>query len=458
MRKFIGINAPFDESDTPCFVNFGITEGISILDYDAVIIYADNLCSEFTSEYYRDTYRGLLSLNENQTKAIITCYETLKEQIIESLKNGKYIYVLIGHNENCYIDTGRRSTSGTGRNATTTRIVEEFDSYGFLPIGVKTTETLGTSVTPCGNTEFSEFMKKIASLSCYQASIDQPSENQLAKAGDSEKTVSSYCDFEQGRIVFLPPPCLAHEFETEQDYELCSRRYLEELIALDEMIHCSTAEFELPSWATQITMPGELQLRKNLAANQETLANLKEEIEKQKEGITDLERYKLLLTSSGTQLEEIVQLVLGELGFILEETRPGRSDIIASYAGKPIVAEIKGLAKSAAEKNCAQLEKWAAEYFEEKGQPAKPLLIVNAFKGLPLDKRSQPVFPNQMLAYAMHRSHCLISTAQLLCLYVDTNDNPVKRNEAVEKMLSTVGVYNEYENPLAVLSYYPDKA
>ena len=64
---------------------------------------------------------------------------------------------------------------------------------------------------------------------------------------------------------------------------------------------------------------------------------------------------------------------------IKEATTKGRSDIIAKYGEVAIVAEIKGVTKSAAEKHAAQLEKWVAQYIEENEVSPKGMLIVNGF-------------------------------------------------------------------------------
>jgi len=245
----------------------------------------------------------------------------------------------------------------------------------------------------------------------------------LAKAGGSEKVIASYCDYENGKIVFLPPPLPPHEFEFDQDYQLCMSRYLRELVDLDEKLHTSFGDFELPDWAKDISLPGERRMRDTLAKHECALEELQVTIAKQKSDIKEIERYKLLITSTGTELEESVKHVLAEMGFRIEEAEPGRTDIIAAYGETAVVMEIKGLSKSAGEKHSAQLEKWASSFLAERGKPAKAILVVNGYRDLPLAERNEPVFPNQMLSYAMQRGHCLVPTTQLLCLYADTKSN-----------------------------------
>ena len=161
----------------------------------------------------------------------------------------------------------------------------------------------------------------------------------------------------------------------------------------------------------------------------------------------DIQKYKALVTESGSQLEDIVSDVLRELGFKLKETVTGRSDVIADYNSRGVVVEIKGLTGSAAEKHAAQLEKWVSEFIQDTKKVPKALLIVNAFSQTPISKRkTKKVFPDQMLRYCRAREQCLISTTQLLCLFIDIQNNPETKEEKICELLDTVGVYEKYPN------------
>ena len=76
----------------------------------------------------------------------------------------------------------------------------------------------------------------------------------------------------------------------------------------------------------------------------------------------------------------------------------------------------------------------------------KALLLVNGFCDTPLDERHEEVFPNQMLKYSESRGHILITTTQLLCLYVDSQRNPGCNDSRIRELLSTVGKYSRYQN------------
>ena len=143
-------------------------------------------------------------------------------------------------------------------------------------------------------------------------------------------------------------------------------------------------------------------------------------------------------------LDAFVKQVLAELGFTLLEAEKGRSDIVAKYGEDAIVAEVKGVTKSAAEKHAAQLEKWVSQYIEENEVSPKGMLIVNGFCDTPLNERLEDVFPQQMLKYCVARGHVLLTSTQLLCLYIEVCKNPTCKEERITELLSCIGKYERY--------------
>lgn len=122
----------------------------------------------------------------------------------------------------------------------------------------------------------------------------------------------------------------------------------------------------------------------------------------------------------------------------------GRDDLIIKYNEKIAVIEVKGVSKSAAEKHVTQLEKWVSEYHLKNEIKAKGILVINAFKDVPLSERKEKPFPDQMLPYSQKREHCLITGLQLLGLYLDCKNNPIKKEEIIEILFCTDGIFEQY--------------
>lgn len=74
----------------------------------------------------------------------------------------------------------------------------------------------------------------------------------------------------------------------------------------------------------------------------------------------------------------------------------------------------------------------------------KRMLIVNGFCDMPLNERLEDVFPQQMLKYCVSRGHVLLTSTQLLCLYIEVCKNPICKEERITELLSCVGKYERY--------------
>ncbi len=134
------------------------------------------------------------------------------------------------------------------------------------------------------------------------------------------------------------------------------------------------------------------------------------------------------------------------MGFSLLETEENRDDIIACYKSRELVVEIKGVKKSAAEKHTAQLEKWASLFYEKNGREPKAMLIVNGYSEIPVFSRGEDIFPNQMLDYCIKKGICLVSTIQLLCLFIDLKNDSENIDEKINDLLNTSGIYSRYKD------------
>lgn len=444
-QKILGINTCFESLNYDNFEEYPFSSHVSYLEYDAVLINADHidLCYEksSTSPYQN---KNLLSLKSSSQ--IVEDFSLIKEQLIELLKQGKNIYILMGYNDFCYIYTGEKQYSGTGKNRHTTNIVTPFDTYSFIPVDVHPTHVIGERMEWNSNQPYSDFFKKTINLSYYSSYFEIDNAKCLANITGSNKVVASVVEYENGKIFFMPQPYYEDEYENEADWQMAGYEYLQAIFELNSRLSSKLDDYIFPAWSNKVLILNEGMELEKLYKEQKNLEKILTKIEKQKEKIKQIQKYKMLLTASGTDLEEIVKSVLLELDFELFDLAKGRSDIIGRYNEINIVAEIKGVTKSAAEKHAAQLEKWVAQYIEENDEAPKPLLIVNGYCEMPIEKRTEDVFPHQMLKYAESREHALITTTQLLCLYIEIKQNPKCKDDRIMELLSCVGKYDRYQN------------
>lgn len=443
--KILGINTGFNSIDYDGFIKASFRDPTSFMDYDAILIDTSFLAQEY-GEAYPNTYQGKRMISKDESRRMEEEFLRTKMQIIDFLKQGKNVFVSMATNENCFIYTGKTEYSGTGKNARTTNIVTEFNVFSFLPIDINPTMVSGKDFNIVCQPPYSKFFQEIRDMVYYDAYFEVPKKSALLMVPNSDKAISAVFEVEQGKIIILPYPYDERFYKNKQEWNKAGKRYLKALFELNNILNSRADSYSLPLWSESIKLPNEeaeeLKLKKEL----EKLRKLENKINKHQELIKNIKRKKILVTASDTPLEEIVKETLQEMGFVLSQTEIGRSDIIASYNGIDVVAEVKGVSKSAAEKHAAQLEKWVAQFIEEREYSPRALLIVNGYCDIPLDKRMEDVFPQQMLKYCEAREHTLITTTQLLCLYIDIKNSPDCAEERIAEMLSCVGKYQRYQD------------
>ena len=443
LQKILGINTSFSDINYKGLSNDIFGSMTSFMDYDAVLIDTSYIADGYEADK-QSPFEGRRLLSKDSSAKIKRDFYRTKNQIIELLKQGKNVFVLMATNPKCFIHTGKTEYSGTGRNARGTNIVEIFDVFSFLPIEIKPTLVTGEKFNIVCNPPYSTFFQSVKNYVYYDAYFETSTNQALLTIPNTNKSISAVFEYENGKIIILPYPYTEENFNTEKDWKKFAKNYLDALCELNAALKACKTFYTLPSWTENVKILNEQEEEFKLAKEYKKLQSLEKRIEKQEENIRLIKQKKILLSATGTVLEEVVKETLQEIGFILRDTILGRSDVVASYKDISIVAEIKGVSKSAAEKHAAQLEKWVSQFIEENEKVPKPLLIVNGYCETPLMTRSQEIFPKQMLQYCESRGHALITTTQLLCLYIEIMNNPICAEERIAELLSCVGKYQRY--------------
>ena len=438
-KKIIGINTnyPIEITDKlPFFTQISFNETTSLYDYDAVLI---NSFIHFPGTIaQRYSLQQGLCINHEIAYQYANIFTNLRKQLKDLLIQGKNIYVIINQNDEYYYKYNNRR--------------HDFDILGYLPQTI-TYEVLKGKEFNIERTEpYCSFFSSLRDILSYKNVIQYDSIKKILTIKNTEKCIGGVCNYENGKIIFIP--ALKELSLQDQILKTINKGEYDEdsheiilLHAIQDLENKLSVELEdaLPEWTNDFDILNEAELKVEISKTKNEISTLQQKLENQTQSLHYIQEYKYLLTTSGKALEKIVNRVLNEIGFELFKTEDNRSDLIAKYNDIDIVAEIKGLTKSAAEKNSAQLEKWATEFFESTGKEPKSILIVNGYCELPLSKRKEAIFPNQMLKYAEKKEQCLISTYQLLQLLIDIKEHPCKTNDLINELLNTVGVYEKYK-------------
>lgn len=422
------------------FVDCGnFSSSTSFLDYDMIVIDFRYILDEYTSAL-NGTYLGHKSLSDNDSARLLEDIERRKMEIAEMLKLGRSIIVYTPYDTICYVDTGKRDYSGTGKNARTTRIVEDVNLLSILPTKIKMVKASGANIEFRGDESFAAFWKQNSKYLSFDAYFKENIGKPLFFIKGTDKAVGSYMNIDNGNLLIIPG------FIDDGDDDKKEYEFFKSLQKLVNEIKKSTGDFELPSWSKEYILPDEVKQKENIKKYENELKNLNNKISKQKKLIAKLEEHKILFTGDGKALEVQVGKVFNELGFQVSEGLPGRDDLILKFEDRVAVVEVKGVSKSAAEKHAAQLEKWVSNYYMLHEVEAKGILVINAYKNIPLKERTEDAYPNQMINYSEKRNHCLMTGIQLLNMYLYCTKNPERTKEVVNRIFDMSGLFTEFND------------
>jgi hypothetical protein len=207
--------------------------------------------------------------------------------------------------------------------------------------------------------------------------------------------------------------------------------------ALEQLSGASVAS--RPAWAAGYTTAHQRKLREDIVRQEKRIESARAKLSVMQQRREENEAIQQLFLGSGRALELEVRKVLELLGGTVTEPEPDREDWIVTFPEGEAVLEVKGLTKSAAEKNAAQLEKWVATRLESTGNRPKGILIVNTWREKPLDERTEADFPAQMIPYSTSREHCLVTGLQLFVIRAQVEADSNQAAHWRKALLETVG-------------------
>lgn len=312
-------------------------------------------------------------------------------------------------------------------------VLKDMPFHYFVPVPELSTDVReGKEINVLPSTPFSDLMEKYKDHFHYKSYFKGKPGKTIAETPHTRFPLAFWDD----NCVFLPSPTRTIK-EVEKEFFNDLKDTLIEL-------RSSIKQFALPEWTNTFHLLNETQIKKEILQHQSQIDELAVQLKEKESDLIDVIKYKYLFTSSGNELESVVKEVFIKIGFEVLQGEEYREDLVIKYGNNIAVVEIKGVSGSAAEKHAAQLEKWAAGYFEKTGVAPKPILIVNAFKDLPLDKRVDKPFPHQMLSYSKSRSHCLLTTLQLFGILNDILKDIERKDALIASIFSTSGLYEGF--------------
>ncbi|WP_411088834.1 hypothetical protein [Streptomyces sp. 061-3] len=441
----------------------------SIFEYDIVFWDAANTLETYALERGNPYYKGAPRLDSHSSVRIWEDILRRRKEFEEFLNMGRILVIFTAPPQQFYFDTGKRDTSGTGKNRHVTILLDSADlQEKAIPGTFEISAGQGRGVSPM-HSSFRSLWRTHRDRWCYRAVLDTYPGDPIAVVEGTNKCIGSIRQQEQGgMLVFLPDlegpdfpdnavtedvsggapsPEFATEVEVPEVFDPASSDLLEWVRSLRP----SSGE-AAPPWVHRLQFDDEKDASTRLMQLKEQIADLNRQVEDLEVEQNSFTEWKRLIYSQGDPLERQAIEAFKLLGFDAQAGPEGRADIMLRRGEAVAVVEVKGLSKSAAERNAAQLEKWVSGELAEGVPLVKGILVVNAWRDLPPDLRRDPAFPDQMIDFSTRRNHCLITGLQLLAIARTCMEYPERADSIAEEILQTVGVLPNWDSPQSIFA------
>ena len=424
-----------------------------MLDYDAVILDPVAFPAEY-SVAFPPMYQGRRCISDDESPRLLADMARRRKEIEEMLALGRTVLIFTPDESSCAVDTGDRRHSGTGRSRVTTTIVTTVRVVDLVPLKLVVADAEGSAISVSAGGPLVDFWKRVGKQTMYRAIIENGPGTSFLTLTGTTKSVGAAVTAEGGGHLYLVPVIAYPDDATLKSAASIDKNFVDAFI---ELVRAnSSTPLEVPDWYDSYVLPDEVLKRRALQESEHHIDSLLAERDELQLRLARAREPKRLIAATGTALEDAVRWAFHALGATTLSGRPARTDFVLECAAGVAVVEVKGLTKSAAEANAAQLEKWVSEYVEEHGTVPKAILVVNAYREVPPPDRD-PAFPPQMLPYAQRRGHCLMTGLQLLGAVRHALDDAERRRAVMQEIFQTDGVLQRFgdwgeflEGPAAV--------
>lgn len=419
----IGIDIPGHKSKYT-----SLKSKLCLLDYDIAVV---NPSIDEFYDYSYDDHLGKRCLSETNSFRLKEHIEYWRREILEAIKAGKTVFLLLNELQEVYVATGEKSYSGTGRNRQMTRHVALFDNYQIIPGGIKVVNSSGTSMRLYeeGNL-LAVYWTEVRDESEFRVHVDGQGVRPLVTTKSGGKIVGAYRRYKNapGALVLLPYlDFKREEFSYEKEDEFywtdeairIGKRFTKSIIGVDEVVRKKSESTPSPNWAEEefYALPKEKRIGKKLLALSVKIEALQKEREQFEHTLADEITLKHLLYENGKPLELSILEALKLLGFNTSQYRNSDSEFDVVFESKEgrFLGEAEGKDNKPINiHKLRQLEMNIHEDFarDDINEMAKGVLIGNAYRFLPPEDRGD-FFTQKCLTAANRSDVALIKSIDL---------------------------------------------
>jgi len=381
-----------------------LSSKLSLLDYDIAVFNPG--IGEFYG--YGEQYLGKPCLSDSGSFQLKETLEHWRREILEAVKAGKTVFLLLNELEEVYVATGEKTYAGTGRNRQTTRHVVPQTNYALVPGTIEIVNAKGESMQLSGRDNLiAVYWKEMDAMSEYRVLVSGAGVRPLVKTKTGDKMVGACLRYKNatGMLILLPfIDFQRDEFSEYREEEKtfywtekaiqAGSRFVSGLVGIDKAVHESTDTSPAPEWveSERYVLPAESDIREELLKLETKIESIQKQKEEKEQALSGETALKRLLYEKGSPLEEAIREALHIMGFKVSQFNNGESefDVVFESPEGRLIGEAEGKDNKPINiDKLRQLEMNIHEDFarEEVNEVAKGALIGNAYRLAKPDER-----------------------------------------------------------------------
>lgn len=413
----------------------------SLLDYDIIIINPD------IRQFYYDhsDYKGKPCLNDSNSFKLKEHLQHWRREIKEATLADKTVFIIMSELDEVFVATGQKDYSGTGRNRSTTRIVEEINNYYLLPLsGLKVTSSVGKEINPCNQNIIANYWKLFKDISSFKVTLkcEDIEPILVTKSGNKCVGATKKSKSSKGALILLPYISFNEEkyyFTNREDGKdywnkegiKDGKKFISSLVEISKTLRNEKQLTPLPEWVNsdEFILPQEQIAQNKIMEIDGKIEKLQKSRERHLQTIKEETILKNLLFENGIPLEEAIHKSLSILGFKTSRYKDQQSEFDVVFESKEgrLIGEAEGKnAKPISITKMRQLEINILEDYErdEVTEIANGVLVGNAFRNYEPHERGD-FFTEKCLKAADRNGIALIRSIDLFHItkhFLETND------------------------------------
>ena len=203
-------------------------------------------------------------------------------------------------------------------------------------------------------------------------------------------------------------------------------------------------ETAIPDWAEEISVIGQGEIDRAIAASETKLAEATAELETLAENRASLRQSVELLYKSDKPLEKSLKTYMSKLGFTVSEPKKetNKVEFYLEQGALKFVVEVKSTTKQMFDqKGLRQANDWRDDVLLETGETYKPLFIGSNQYSLKPSERSDDYLAQNLIDYAVSRDIACITVTQLFDELQKIEAKKMTADELAQKLHDTKGLY-----------------